>query len=304
MKKTKIFVLFVLLAFIVVSCNKENDVVSNTVRQETSIQEGMSTNAYAQLTHQYLAAVDDDSTPPDLVAPRQFWRNLWKGVLQFLHADGNAMFEAYGSTQNLPITLIYGVGSSIADVTKSKEMTIDSGLSDLQVLAGAENAGNKFDLIGYNHYVVVNKVLNDMDQYNGISDIEARDRAIAERIKQEVAILYPTDQIKVSVVDYTAYYNSLKLQPGESYTEGTTYYDRVFSSNGETADPAFVQILQLYMRSYEAVKEGYIDAFVAYSKTMEQAVEEDNNLKTDVKEALLIGMATYRYGIKYYANLK
>lgn len=304
MKKSKIFLLFVLLAFIVVSCNKENDVVSNTISQETSIQEGLSTNAYAQLTHQYLAAVDDASTPPDLVAPRQFWRNLWKGVLQFLHADGNAMLKMYRDTQNLPATLILGVGSSIADATKSKEMTIDSGLSDLQVLAGAKNAGNKFDLIGYNHYVVVNKVLNDMDQYNGISDIEARDKAIAERIKQEVAILYPTDQIKVSVVDYTAYYNSLKLQPGESYTEGTTYYDRVFSSNGETADPAFVQILQLYMRSYEAVKEGYIDAFVAYSKTMEQAVEEDNNLKTDVKDALLIGMATYRYGIKYYANLK
>ncbi|MGG5505699.1 MULTISPECIES: hypothetical protein [unclassified Myroides] len=260
-------------------------------------------NAYAQLTTQYLVSVENDTTPPDLSAPLKFWGKLWRGVKQFLNADGDAMLKQYQESPSLPITLIIGVASSIDEVTKQEKITIDLGLPDLQVLEEVKHVGNKFDVIGYNHYVVVNNILNDMDQYSAISDVEARDEAIVKRIKKEVAILYPDAQIMEDVVDYPAFYNSLKLQPGESYTEGTAYYDRVFSSNGTKADPAFVQILQLYASSYEAVKEGYIDSFVAYSKTMEQAVQEDKNLTTDVKETLLIGMATYRYGIKYYSNL-
>lgn len=303
MKKIKFFLLPFIFALVVVSCDKENDSAINTVTQETSSTEAIDVNAYEQLTTQYLDVIENDTTPPDLTAPLKFWGKLWKGIKKFLNADGEAMLKQYQDYPNIPITLLVGIGSSIDAVTKNEKITIDSGLPDLLVLEETKHVGNKFDIIGYNHYVVVNNVLNDIDQYIAISDIEARDEAIVKRVKKEVSILYPDAQVTEDVVDYTAFFNSLKLQPGESYTEGTAYYDRVFSSNGKKVDPAFVQILQLYASSYEAVKEGYIDSFVAYSKTMEQAVQEDKNLKTDVKEALLIGMATYRYGIKYYASL-
>ncbi|MGG5598695.1 hypothetical protein [Myroides sp. DF42-4-2] len=303
MKNIKFFVLPVLLAFVIVSCDRESGTVIHTITQETGMNKEISTDFYTQLTHHYLATVDDGSNPPDqLEAPRKFWSKLWKGIKQFLNADANAMLSIYKDSQNLVGTLVLGVGSSIDEITKNEKITIDSGLPDLQVLKEAVNLTNRFDSIGYNHYVIVNKVLNNMDEYNGITDVGARDAAIIQSVKKEVLNLYPNAQIGEDI-DYTTFYNFLKLQHGESYTEDSIYYDRIFSSTSKKTDPTLLSILQLYARSYEAVKEGYIDSFIAYSKKMEQAVLEDNKLTTDVKETLLIRMATYRYGIKYYASL-
>lgn len=300
MKKSKIFVLFVLLAFIVVSCNKENDALSNTTRQETSIHEGISTNAYTQLTNQYLVVVDDASTPPDPVAPRKFWGKFWGKLKEVLNADadGASTGSAFGPVGSVVVGAVY----SLAEIFKHETVDVKKGLSDLHVLDVAKYEHNQFDVIGYNHYVVVNAVLNNIDQYKDIANEQELYLAIEKRVREESKFLYPTMSID-NDLNVIALYESSKLQAGESYTEGTAYYDRVFSSIGKTADPAFVQISQLYARSYGAVKEGYIDAFIQYSKDMEQAVIEDENLASSVKEMLLARMATQRYGIKYYANL-
>lgn len=301
MKKTKIFVLFVLLAFTVMSCSKENDVVSNTVRQEISIQEGISTNAYAQLTNQYLAAVDEDSTPPDLVAPRQFWRNLWGKVKEVLNADGEG--ASTGASFGPVGSVVVGAVYSLAEIFKQETLDVKKGLSDLKVLDLVKYEPNQFDVMGHNHYIIVNSFLNDIEKYKDIANENELYLAIEKRVRQESKFLFPMMSMN-SDLNFIALYEGSKLQPGESYTEGTAYYDRVFSSDGKKADPAFVQISKLYARSYEAVKEGYIDAFIQYSKDMEQAVIDDGNLASTVKEMLLVRMATQRYGIKYYANLK
>lgn len=99
-------------------------------------------------------------------------------------------------------------------------------------------------------------------------------------------------------------YKNSKLQSGESYTVGSLYYDRVFPFNGSESDSKFIQISQLYALSYEAMKEEDITSFVEYSKDMEQIVMNDKTLLINVKDVLLIGTTTQRYGIKYYASLQ
>lgn len=52
------------------------------------------------------------------------------------------------------------------------------------------------------------------------------------------------------------------------------------------------------------MKEEDITSFVEYSKDMEQTVMNDKTLPINVKDVLLIGTTTQRYGIKYYASLQ
>lgn len=141
-----------------------------------------------------------------------------------------------------------------------------------------------------------------MADFNIITDKDKQYIALKETILKELTLLYST-QIFDSSIDIRILNQTLKLQEGESYTEGDTYYRRVFPLKDNISDLKFIEISQLYERAYEATKEEDLDAFITYSTTMETQIIDDVDLASTMKDALLFKMATLRYGIKYYALL-
>ena len=63
----------------------------------------------------------------------------------------------------------------------------------------------------------------------------------------------------------------------------------------------YTKISKLYSSVYCRIDN--VTAFTTYSTEMEQAVLTDKSLSTEVKNVLLMEMATYRYGFYYYSQI-
>lgn len=295
MKKIKkiIPLLFVLL---LVSCEKENESTTGTIKQTES--------SYEQLTNQYLVSIQQEDTF-NSYSTRGFWGNLWKKVKKVVHKDANGGLNGL-STGNLNGALWGAIGASVIEIFQPLEqVTVDeftTGIGDLAILKEVAFSKNTFDLAGYNHYVVINNILNKMSNFKVITDPEQQYIALKDAIRKELSILYPTQSFDSSI-DIRILNQTLELQEGESYTEGDAYYRRVFQLKDNISDLKFIEISQLYERAYEATKEEDLDAFITYSTTMETQLMDDVDLASTMKDALLFKMATLRYGIKYYTLL-
>lgn len=296
MKKLKkiIPILFVLL---LVSCEKENESTTNTMKQTES--------SYEQLTNQYLGSIQQEDTF-NSYSTRGFWGNLWNRVKKITRKDANGGFTGGFSTGNLKGALWGAVAASVMEIFQpSDQVTVDditTGISDLAILKEAAFSKNAYDLAGYNHYVVINNILNNMSNFKVITDPDKQYIALKDTILKELSILYPTQDFDSSI-DIRILNQTLELQEGESYTEGDAYYRRVFPLKDNISDLKFIEISQLYERAYEATKEEDLDSFITYSTTMETQIMDDANLAPTMKDALLFKMATLRYGIKYYTLL-
>ncbi|WP_353100927.1 hypothetical protein [Myroides odoratus] len=295
MKKLKkiIPILFVLL---LVSCEKENESTTNTMKQTES--------SYEQLTNQYLVSIQEEDTF-NSYSTRGFWGKLWKKVKKIAHKDANGGLNGL-STGNLKGALWGAVAASVMEIFQPSDYSevddITTGISDLAILKEVGFSKNTFDLAGYNHYVVINNILNDMTNFKVITDPEQQYIALKDTILKELSILYPTQDFDSSI-DIRILNQTLELQEGESYTEGNAYYRRVFPLKDNISDLKFIEISQLYERAYEATKEEDLDSFITYSTTMETQIMNDADLASTMRDALLFKMATLRYGIKYYTLL-
>lgn len=296
MKKLKkiIPILFVLL---LVSCEKENESTTNTMKQTES--------SYEQLTNQYLVSIQQEDTF-NSYNTRGFWGNLWNRVKKITRKDANGGFTGGFSTGNLKGALWGAVAASVMEIFQPSDYSevddITTGISDLAILKEAAFSKNTFDLAGYNHYVVINNILNNMANFKMVTDPDQQYIALKDTILKELSILYPTQDFDTSI-DIRILNQTLELQEGESYTEGDAYYRRVFSLKDNISDLKFIEISQLYERAYEATKEDDLDSFITYSTTMETQIMNDADLASTMRDALLFKMATLRYGIKYYTLL-
>ncbi|WP_413511090.1 hypothetical protein [Myroides odoratus] len=290
------------MAFVIVSCDRENDSTINSLTEETS--------AYEQITNKFLASVEHEVQPGSKTT-YGFWDKLWRKVKQIGRADAEtAGTQMQGG--NVNGALWGGIGASIIEIFQPLEPLpgyqlpadiFTGGLSNLKPLDDVAYPANKFDSEGYNHYVVINDLMNNMDALKVITDQEEQYERFKMYISTSLSKLYPTFTFDTTV-NFLVLNRDIQLQPAESYTVGSAYYDRVFPFNGKESNPKFIQISQLYALSYETMKEEDVTSFVAYSKEMEQAVMNDKDLSANVKDVLLIKMATQRYGIKYYASLQ
>lgn len=299
MKQIKFLTLSMFLALVMVSCDKDSNSNADLLtRQE---------NVYEKITNDYLASVKSEIQAGDKTT-HGFWGRLWRRVKQVGRADGKGAEKGFYSG-GLEGALYGGVFSSIIEIFEPLEpisggygVPADDfgyGLPDISIIEEVAYPNNKFDLEGYNHYVVINKLMNNAEYFKNISNQQELYAVFGHHINEELAMLYPEYQFS-NYEDFMELIQTTRLQPGESYTEGTAYYDRVFPFNGNGSDPNFIQISQLYQLAYEATTEEALNGFIEYSKNIENQVIMDSALDERAKDCLLIEMATLRHGIKYY----
>lgn len=297
MKKITQLIVPVLLIFILVSCEKQSELTADHRIQNTV--------SYEQITQEYLSSIQREEHPHTYTTTG-FWGKLWNKVKNIARKDASGGLREGLSSGNLKGALWGAVAASVLEIFQPSEYAtgddFTTGISDLTKLKEVAFSENTFDLAGYNHYVVINNVLNNGVNFKLITDPDKQYSMLKDAIRKELSALYPT-QIFDSSLDIRKLNQTLELQEGESYTEGDTYYHRVFPLMDNVSDSKFIKISQLYERAYEATKEEDLESFITYSTSMETQLIDDADLASTIREALLLKMATLRYGLKYYSLL-
>lgn len=298
MKKITQIIVPVLLIFILVSCEKQSGELTTDYRIQNTV-------SYEQITQEYLSSIQRVEQPHTYTTTG-FWGNLWNKVKKIARKDAGGGLSGGLSTGNIKGALWGAVAASVIEIFQPSDYAtgdnFTTGISDLTRLKEVAFSQNTLDLAGYNHYVVINNVLNNGVNFKLITDPDKQYSMLKDTILKELSALYPTQSFDSSL-DIRKLNQILELQEGESYTDGDTYYRRVFPLTDNVSDLKFIKISQLYERAYEATKEEDLASFITYSTAMETQIIDDADLASTMKEALLLKMATLRYGLRYYSLL-
>ncbi|WP_060872581.1 hypothetical protein [Myroides odoratus] len=164
-------------------------------------------------------------------------------------------------------------------------------LSNIQQIKTAEFSSNTMDDAGYYHYVLVNEVLKD----SMLSTIPPNElfAMLYDKIYQQAEQLgLQAPYEKEEAVALLEKINQV------ADNESDAYYATLYPFENKEDFAHFKPIAKIYTTTFYRLNNTAL--FTAYSKEMEAAVLADATLSQQVKDVLLLEMATYRFGNTYY----
>lgn len=164
-------------------------------------------------------------------------------------------------------------------------------LPNIQQIKTANFSANTMDDAGYYHYVLVNEVLKD----STLSTIPSNElfAILYDKIYQQAEQLgLQASYEKEAAVTLLEKINQL------DDNESDTYYASLYPFENKEDLAHFKPIAKIYTTTFFRLNNTAL--FTAYSKEMEAAVLADATLSQQVKDVLLLEMATYRFGNTYY----
>lgn len=290
MKKLYIIICSVLTLF--ASCNSDQPQTTAGDSQNTE------SSIYERITATYLQKQQEQPSP----AKASFWN--WLKNIAAADAKAVAVYVAkHGTNSDWKEALLAGATASAIEALSgdnSKKVVQDATglkpyqtlvLSDIQQIKTAAFERNVMDNLGYYHYVLVNEVLKDSTLLTiPQSEVSA---VLYDKIYQEAKQLgldaSYEKEIAVELVN--------KINQVED-DESDAYYEHLYLFKNPTDVMLFKPIAKLYTSTFLSLNNKAL--FTAYSKEMETAVLEDSTLSQQVKDVLLLEMATYRFGNTYY----
>ena len=164
-------------------------------------------------------------------------------------------------------------------------------LPNIQQIKTANFSANSMDDAGYYHYVLVNEVLKD----STLSTIPSNElfAMLYDKIYQQAEQL----GLQASYEKDTAVALLEKINQLDD-NESDTYYATLYPFENKEDLAHFKPIAKIYTTTFFRLNNTAL--FTAYSKEMETAVLADATLSQQVKDVLLLEMATYRFGNTYY----
>ena len=164
-------------------------------------------------------------------------------------------------------------------------------LPNIQQIKTANFSANSMDDAGYYHYVLVNEVLKD----STLSTIPSNElfAMLYDKIYQQAEQL----GLQASYEKDTAVALLEKINQLDD-NESDTYYATLYPFENKEDLAHFKPIAKIYTTTFFRLNNTAL--FTAYSKEMEAAVLADATLSQQVKDVLLLEMATYRFGNTYY----
>ena len=288
----KLYLILLGLCTMLTACNSEQADApkDHPLSSESSI--------YEQITATYLQKQQNLPTKTPL--------GFWGWLKRVGSADAKAVAAytiKHGLKSDWKEALLVGAAASIENAviggnSKRSGLTavetkpyLSMVLPDIQQIKIAEFQRNSMDDLGYYHYTIVNEVLKDSTlSALSISDLTA---TIYDKVYQQAHILGLDVSYKKE--EAIAALNSInQLQDDES----ETYYNQLYAFPNTENSAYFKPIIKLYTNAFFAIN--HVALFTAYSKEMESAVLADTTLPQQVKDVLLLEMATYRFGNMYY----
>lgn len=288
----KLYLILAGLLTLLTACNSDQaDIVKDQPQP-------MENSIYEQITTTYLQKQQNLPTKTTL--------GFWGWLKRVASADAKAA-AAYaaknGMKSNWKEALLVGAAASIENAiakgnSKISNLTsLDTKpyrtmvLPNIHPIKVAQFSSNSMDDLGYYHYVIVNEVLKD----STLATLPSNDLSttIYDKVYQEAHKLgFTAIYEKEAAVAILSNVNQLLDDTSDAQ------YNQLYAFVDKEDLEHFKPIEKLYTHAFFTLNDTTL--FTAYSKEMESAVLTDTTLPQQVKDVLLLEMATYRFGNIYY----
>lgn len=277
------------------ACNSDQTTTTSASPAQTE------TTLYEHISATYQQKQQEQQELPDKTTA-----SFWGWLKRVAAADAKAA-AAYAAKKGMKSdwkeALLIGAAASVAEAVTVKNAIhgLQASaevkpyrtlvLSNIQQIKTAEFTSNAMNDAGYYHYVLVNEVLQDSTLYTiPSSELSA---ILYDKIYQQAEKL----GLQASYEKEAAVVFLEKIKQFKD-DESDLYYANLYSFENTEDLVLFKPIAKLYTATFFHLNNTAL--FTAYSKEMEAAVLADSTLSQQVKDVLLLEMATYRFGNTYY----